>query len=348
MKKQIYSAAGMMIMLLLSMGLTLGAQEARKETSKSFDVNKGVTLISDTRYTDVEMLTWDKNVIDVLAEIEVNASSKGKAEEKLQKIRVEVKKTANTVSVETDFDEGWSKNAKVDIHITIKAPSYINLELESAYGDVFFQEVMGLAMMDIQYGNLKAGKLGRGNEKPYNSLELAYSDANIETAGWLDIDLAYSELEIGTSGMLFVESKYSKLEGEKVGGIITEGAYDKYYFDEVGSFVAELRYSGIKFGSLSKKFNVESKYTNMKIAHLSKNFKEVSVVASYGNIYMDVEEGASFKIDAIARYGNITMPFEGKLSHMKENNTKKTWGNIGSSPKAQMNLETRYGNITLE
>lgn len=39
---------------------------------------------------------------------------------------------------------------------------------------------------------------------------------------------------------------------------------------------------------------------------------------------------------------------DGKLSHVKENNVKKVWGSVGSSPKAQMNLETRYGNITLE
>lgn len=310
MKKQKYSAAGMIIMLLLSAGLSLQAQqEARKELTKAFDVNKGVTLMTDTRYAEVEMLTWDKNSIDILAEIEVNASSKGKAEEKLQKIRVDVSKSGNTVSVETDFDEGWSKNAKVDIHITIKAPAYINLELESAYGDIFIQEVAGLALMEIQYGNLKASKFARGNEKPFNSLDLAYSDATIETSGWMEVELAYSELEIGTSGMLFVESKYSKLSGEKVSGIITEGAYDKYYFDEVGSFVGELRYSGIKFGSLSKKFNVECKYTNMKIAHLSKNFKEVDVVASYGNIYMDVEEGASFKVEAVARYGTSPYPW---------------------------------------
>jgi hypothetical protein len=350
MKKRVSNLRSLLLLLLLItvVSFSLSAQEAKKTYSEAYDVTKGVTLSSDTKYSDIELLTWEKNVVDILVEVEVEASSKGNAEEKMEAIDVNISKSGNTISLETEFEEGWSRNAKIDIQITIKAPAYLNLNMESAYGDLFIQELTGLVLVDLKYGNLKAGTLSRGNEKPYNKLGLSYSNASVETAGWMEVELAYSELDIGTSSMLFVDSKYSKLLGEKTGGIVTEGAYDKYTFDEVDNFVGELRYSGIKFGALTKKFSVESKYTNMKIEHLSKDFKEVHAVLSYGNITMDVEEGASFKVEAEARYGSVNIAQDGKLSKSKENNIVKIWGNVGSDPKGSIAVETRYGNIDIE
>ena len=130
-------------------------------------------------------------------------------------------------------ENGWSRNAKVKINITIKAPAYVNLDMEVAYGDLFIQEVTGLALLDLKYSNIKAGELSRGNAKPYNQLEMAYSNGTIDVSGWMELELAYSDVEFVTSEMLFVESKYSKVTGEKVGGIVTEGAYDKYFIDRL-------------------------------------------------------------------------------------------------------------------
>ena len=350
MKTKVCNKKSLLLSLLLIsvVSFSLSAQDAVKDYSESFQVSQGITLSSDTRYSDLEMITWDNNQVDIVAEVEVDASSKAKAEEKLAKIDVQMSKTGNTIQLKTEFDEGWSKNAKVKIRITVKAPAYLNLTLESAYGDVFIQELDGLVLLDLKYGNLKAGKLSRGNEKPFNQIDLAYSDGSIEEAGWINTELAYSDLEVGTSSMIFASSKYSNLAGEKTGGIVTEGAYDKYNFDEVDNMVAELKYSGIKFGKLNKKLDVEGKYTNVKLMQVDRDFKEINASLSYGNIYMDVEDGASFKFEGESRYGKIQLAMDGKLSKVKENNSMRIWGTIGSAPKGSMKLETRYGSINIE
>jgi len=347
MKKKLYNRSALLVLALLSAGMILNAQDAFKEVTGNYNVKEGATLNCDIRYSDMEILSWDKNVVDVVAEITVDASSKSKAEERLERINVSINQSGSTVSIETELDEGWSRNVKVDIRIIVKAPTHMNLDMETAYGDLYVQELNGLLNLEMKYGNLKAGKLGRGNEKPFSTMELGYSDASIEQAGWLEAELAYSDLEISTSKMLFVESKYSKLSGESSGGIVAEGAYDKYFFDEVGNFVGELKYSGIKFGALTRKLNVEAKYTHVKISHLSSDFKEVYADLSYGNLYLDVEDGASFKLEAETHYGNLSTEVDGKLSKSKENNRVQMWGTVGSSPKGSITAVTRYGNIDI-
>jgi len=350
MKKRVFEMKSLLLSLLLivTVSFSLSAQDARKEYTETYDVSKGVTLNTDTKYTDVELITWDKSVVDILAVVEVEASSQNRAEEALKKVEVRISKSGSNIYVETEMENGWSRNVKTNIDITIKAPAWVNLVMESSYGDLFIQEASGHVNLDMKYGNLKAGSLTRGNEKPFSTLDLAYSDVAIDEAGWLELEIAYSDIDISVSKMLFVESKYSKLIGEKVGGIVTEGAYDKYYYDEVDSFVAELKYSGLKFGKLNKVLDLHSAYTGVKIGTLSNGFDKVNAELSYGNISVGLEQGAAFKFEGVAKYGSISIPGGTQLSKVKENNSVKIWGNVGSSPKSSINVITKYGNSSFE
>ncbi len=336
------------MLLITAVQFSISAQDAVKEYTENYPVNKGVTLSAETRYSDVEILTWDRNEVDIHAVVEVDASSKTRAEEALEKVDIVIQKSGNTISLETVLENGWSRNVKTQIHITVNAPAYLNLTMENSYGDLFIQELSGLALLDLQYSNLKAGKLARGNEKPYNRIELAYSNGTIEEAGWVELEIAYSDLEIGSSAMLMMESKYSKLSGDKAGGISTEGAYDKYYIDEVDSFSAELKYSGVKFEKLNKSLHLEAAYTNAKIGTISRNFDDVDVSLAYGNLSAGMESGASYKLDSEARYGSISVAGGDRLSKTKETTTTRVWGTVGGSPKGTMKLITKYGNIELD
>jgi hypothetical protein len=246
------------------------------------------------------------------------------------------------------MENGWSRNVKTSIEITIKAPAWVNLDMENSYGDLFIQEATGLANIDLKYGNLKAGTLSRGNEKPYNEVDLAYSNGVIDQAGWVNLDISYSDMEVNHSDMLFVDSKYSKLLGEHAGGIVTEGMYDKYTFDEVDSFVGELKYSGVKIERLNKTFSLHSAYTGAKIGTLAKGFDEVDAELAYGNLSMGLEPGASFKFDGEARYGSISISGGDRMSRTKENNYVKVWGNVGSNAKSTIHVITKYGNSSFE
>jgi len=350
MKKRVFKSKSLLLSLLLivTVSFSLSAQDARKEYTENYNVDKGVTLDSDTKYSDVELITWDKSVVDILAVVEVDASSQNRAEEALKKVDVKIAKSGNTIYVETEMENGWSRNVKTRIKITIKAPAWVNLDLESSYGDLFIQEASEKVQIDLKYGNLKAGSISRGNVKPYNFIDLAYSHGVIDEAGWLNLELSYSDMEVNLSKMLFVESKYSKLLGEKAGGIVTEGAYDKYYFDEVDSFVAELKYSGLKFGRLNKTLDLHSAYTGAKIGTLTNGFDEVSAQLSYGNISVGLEQGASFKFEGEAKYGNVNISTGDRLSKTKENNYVKVWGTVGSNPKSSIHVITKYGNSSFE
>ncbi|MBE9518942.1 MAG: hypothetical protein IMY68_10250, partial [Bacteroidetes bacterium] len=55
MKKRVFKSKSLLLSLLLivTVSFSLSAQDARKEYSENYDVSKGVTLITDTKYSDV-------------------------------------------------------------------------------------------------------------------------------------------------------------------------------------------------------------------------------------------------------------------------------------------------------
>ena len=48
------------LLLIIAVNFSLSAQDARKEYSETYNVTKGVTLAVDTKYSDIELLTWDR------------------------------------------------------------------------------------------------------------------------------------------------------------------------------------------------------------------------------------------------------------------------------------------------
>lgn len=335
------------IPVLLIATTAIWAQDARKEYHDEFDVNKGALLLTDTRYTNVEVIAWDKNTIDVFAEVKVNASSKSKADALLEKINVEISQSGKQVKVFTRMEGIRTGKIKVEIDVIIKAPAWVDMSMDAAYGNIFIQEATSHVDIKLQYGNLKAGNLARSNEKPYNNLKLRYSNADIDMVAWLNLDLAYSDVNIPVSKMLYVDNRYSKVIGDHAGGIVADGVYDKYYFDEVDSFVGELKYSGVKFGKLNKKLNVHASYTPVKIGELAPGFEVVDLSLSYGNCNLGIHPDASFKLEAESKYGRINTPYTG-LSKVKEDNSTRVWGSIGSGSKGILKIITRYGNANIE
>ena len=59
MKMRVFNLKSLLLSLLLivAVNFSISAQDARKNYTETYDVSKGVTLDSDTRYSDLEVLT---------------------------------------------------------------------------------------------------------------------------------------------------------------------------------------------------------------------------------------------------------------------------------------------------
>ena len=154
MKKRISNPKSLLLLLLLItvVSFSLSAQDAMKDYTESFDVTKGITLSSDTRYSDVELITWDKNVVDILAEVEVEAE---------KSVNPIAKKVIESVSKETFFS--------AEMEELKKEIEELKTQLSAQTNEVATEEVAPVQLAE----EVKPISFNPENEKPIEGFKIS-------------------------------------------------------------------------------------------------------------------------------------------------------------------------------
>lgn len=358
MKRLNYNAGMLLLAALLILPLTLKAEELTKEFHKEYKAGPGTTLDINNKYGDVVIQSWDKDQVVIDVKITVDLPNREKAQKMLDYIDVKFSEGDNLISAKTVIDDafsftGWGGDSKkFSIDYNIKMPSATALTLSNKYGNSDIDELTGLVNLDIKYGNLSAGKLTRGNVKPLSSLNVAYGNAKIEEAGWMDLMVRYvGNLEITKCQALLIDSKYSKMSLGETSSIVGESKYDKINIDKITNLVLENGYSDVNIGELTKKLTYNGSYGSFTVETIPAGFEKLETDTRYMGVKLGIEESASYRLEAKLSYGGLKYN-EDKFKNQKriiQNNKSEISGTIGDdvSPVAEVNISSTYGSVRL-
>ncbi len=319
----------MLGILFLAATVAVNAQQAEKKIEKSYNINKGFTLGIDNAYGEINFVNWDRNEVSVAVTITVEAKSESKAEDLLKKINVDISESKSEVLFDTEL-ENIVKMGKTEIKVVydVKSPAYINANLEQSYGNIYVQEIAGLANIEVKYGGLTADAL------------------SFTGADWNVVELAYSDATIGFTNAMQAEVKYGRLEIDEAGKLIVESAYSELKYGSVKELEAESKYDKISIKSLVTSLDLESAYTHVMVGQIEAGFSEITAEMSYGNFKSKLAPGAAFEISADVAYGSIVLP-EGNYVHEKDGARQEAEGTVGNNPKAVVSADIRYGNLVI-
>ncbi len=130
---------------LLSVGLVTAADNGNTPETKSFTVKKGGMLRVNLNGGDIRLTPWDKDLL------EVRVRGTGEDDEN----SVDIRQRENTITIQTDEEEGWSGDTRLDISL----PSQFDLDLRTVQGDI----VIDGAMSGKINGSTSAGNIRMGN-----------------------------------------------------------------------------------------------------------------------------------------------------------------------------------------
>ncbi|MBA4322485.1 MAG: hypothetical protein C0408_06670, partial [Odoribacter sp.] len=313
MKKSVYKSG-----LLLSsaaiflLSFTLTAQEIKKEFHKEYKAGTATTLDINNRYGDVTIQSWDKDHVVIDVKVSIDMPDRSRAEKMMSYIDIQFNESENLITAKTVIDDkfnfsGWGLGSrKFTIDYNVKMPAGTNLNLTNKYGNSDIDELHGLVTINIKYGDLIAGKLSRGNEKPLNKLSLAYGKASIDVAGWLDIYARYSNsLEIVKSQALLIDSRYSKIRLGETSSVVGETKYGDVGADKINNLVLVTGYTSVNVGELTKKLILEGSYGSLSVEKIPAGFESLEVDVRYMGVRLGIDESASYNLKAHASYGGI-------------------------------------------
>lgn len=365
MKARFRKSAGFVAILLLTsfFATTLvgkPSEKFSKSVSKSFPATENTYLRVDNKFGSISVTNWDKPEISIDVSIEVQTNSKQEAESTLNSINIRLNQIQDTIIATTIFDEKSEKikgffnlgqNVKeFSVNYSIKLPKYTNVIASQRFGDINIEELSGYASLSVKYGNLRVETLSRGNTQPLNSIDLAYSEGNVENMEWGTFGLKFSKLNITNSKALVVMSKYSTIVIEKSSSIVTKNKFDNVKIGDLKNLVGEGSYTDYRIETLAGKLSMVGKFGGLRVDNVASTFELIDVNLEHAGVRLGMPSSTSYKINADASFGNINLPDNANVNRISKNTSTHVDGVVGSeaNAKATVKIQTKFGDINLD
>lgn len=348
--------SGILFLLVSSIAYSQG--EFIKKEEKAYNINKNSQFSINNKYGDIDIREWAENSLSIKAEIIIRGVSKQKADEMFSNIDIEISQGGDLISVATKYQDKFfdlagknfvNDDKKFEVKYLIMLPSWLKVEAENSYGDMFISKLTSPSIIRIKYGTLKINQLIAENKENMAEVDLAYSKGSIEDCRWLRIVASYSKLGIEESKALVAVTKYSKIFIDNGSSLVCEAKYDSYEIGTISNFVAESKYSNIKIEKLNNKLVLDTKYTDTKVGLIPAGFDLVEIDNSYGSIRIGIDPSASYYLDGFAKYAQINYSDDSDVDREQENTEMRVNGLIGrdKSAKARVKIETNYGGVNI-
>jgi hypothetical protein len=350
-----------LVLLPFNRILPQGASETRSFI-KGFPVSRESVVEVNNKYGNIEITTWDNDSVYVRAEIKASAPNQSKLVKMFDEISVKISGTGNQVLAQTVFNQslnGFFENFKgmtnkminyesqVEINYYIKVPEYVNLRIESRYGDVFLEKTSGNFDLSLSNGSLKADVPGIKS-----NLSLSFCDATITSILSGSIDVSFSDITISDIKRVRLKSISSKYRINKAGDIEIESRRDDLFIDNIENLEGDSYFTDFEVGSLSGSLNLVARYGNLDFDNIAPQFESVNINSGFSDISLDFDPEASYRIEVRTLNSFLSLPSGIKSEERTLDSGKKeymTTGTAGQDPGNRLlKIDANRGKIYLK
>jgi DUF4097 and DUF4098 domain-containing protein YvlB len=184
---------------------------------------KGKTVVLDNRNGNVTVTGWDRDSVDVVAEVEVRCRRRSELERTLENIRIRIEPKADRLVIEADSPEieggsgfwEWvfGRRIQVNINFHVRVPENSNVNLETANGNVRAEDLQGRLRLGSTNGNVEAAGV-------HGSVDVSTTNGNAEVncAGLKSGDRITCSTTNGDAGAVVPADTQAEVEMSTVNG----------------------------------------------------------------------------------------------------------------------------------
>lgn len=322
--------------------------EKKKTIIKVFDVDPNDALTVDNQFGQVSVAIWDKSEIRVQITISANSDSDERAQQFMNAVDIDEKRTGNQIVIRTNFSQNatsnWNlgnwKNGKernnVRIDYAVSMPRQNALNVRNRFGNTSIPAFYAPLTVHNRYGNFDATDLSN----TLNDIDVAYGQANIRTLDQGKLDIAYGSLDLNRANVLTLVNKFGKM---RIG--------------EVGRLVANIDYSGVTIGTIRESGRIRLNFSGgFKIEQAPKT-GDLDIQSSYSSVAIPMDSKADSDFDVTITHGDFNytsgpaLRFKTNPDDSGGNNhgvrmTKQYVGKIGNGTGTKIRVVAKFGNVS--
>ena len=329
---------------------------------KSFSVNPEMNLDIKNKYGRVHIAESNNDTLYIEVEITATASRSSRLKKLMDGISIDLNSTNYLVIAETEFNRGninliegirsftnnlISSDSKLEIDYYIEAPSYIDINIDNRYGDIFLESINADLNIKLLNGALKAEDLWGENR-----FDLNFCIASFTSLKRSEITLAYSELQIDRADKISITSSSSKINIKEVESLKCDSRRDRFFITGLSKIEGTSYFTDFNIDIVREDLNLNTRYGTINVDYIPSAFNFISVESAYTGVHLYFDITASFNFDAKLSNCLTEIPVHWILEEKaldKENKDYLYFGNIGEKkPTGQTVLKLTRGKLILD
>jgi len=332
------------LMLFGALGVNGQSFDHRHTEKKVFPVGRESTLELENKYGTILVVPWEKDSVQVTADLLLEAKSQAKLRKLRNDIDISYSATKYYIIVQSIFGNDNSRimseiralsntlgnKSTVEINYTVYVPDYIDLVLDNKYGDIFIDDVYGNIDISLANGALKANHIF-GNA----TISLSFANGMIRQLGNSTINLSYAELDLGVVDQLDLISKSSELYADTIGVIKIDSRRDNLEIGQVEYLYGTTSFSDIRITEFIRESDCYMKYGKLTIDNVLPDFSRINLDSDFTDIALYFHPECAYDVDIL--HGEKTM-----LNTPRNNAALKT----GSAGEEVFSTEGYIGNAS--
>jgi len=334
-----------------------GKYKKTKNVSKTYNTNDDTIINLKNKYGNIDIVTWDKNSIEIDVTITVSGNNESKVEDKLKTIHIDFDKNSNQVYAITkigkskSWSSSWfswdnSSNMQYQIDYKVKMPINNVLNVTNDYGSIILDELNGKANIDCDYGKIIIGNLNNLD----NEINIDYTNHSVIAfmeGGTINAD--YSSFTVENGKNIKLNADYTKSKFENINNLEFNCDYGSLKVDELNNVNGNGDYLSISLGDVYKTVNITTDYGSIKINELKNGFEKVNINADYTGVRIGINKDASCNIQSDLSYGSFKYDGNFTFNKKKVKSTSKEYrGFFNSNSSSSIIItDTDYGNVKL-
>ncbi|MEO1627248.1 MAG: DUF4097 family beta strand repeat-containing protein [Bacteroidota bacterium] len=376
MKTSIYNIS--LLCWLLAIGMPLATASSPSELRKEFKktINKEFNITADgkvklhNKFGDLDVHTWDKNQVKINVTITVNARGEDDANKIFERIKVNFSNGDDYVSAETvigsiksswswwgssnssdfaiDYDVYMPKSGRLDLSIHHGNASLASLngsaDIEVRHSEFQGGDIAGDLIFDVAHGDAELGNVG------IVDAEVAHGDMKIKNAKKVDVEVRHSDLRVRNAAKVNCNSAHSDLTLGEIDDLRLDSKHDDLEIRRATAMDMESKYSDVEVDLVEGLLKCDMQFGELQVNRLGKNFKEVRLDGTHTDFDINIESGATFKLDAAGSHADVDYPSGLKVRYEKDKSSSyELRGHMGSeSADAIIHVRMQHGGLDLD
>lgn len=322
---------------------------------KSYNVDKNATLKVSNRFGNVDIITWDQNIIEFDVLIRVSGNSTDKVEDRLERIDVDFSATNSLVSAITKIEKNksnwwnWGKkmNLKIEINYVIKLPITNSINISNDFGNVNVDTLKGVAIINCDHGNITTKELmADGNELNFDHTKDCYFE--YINSGKINAD--FSSYTVAKAKDLIINADHTSSHVEVAENISYNCDFKSLKVDNVNNITGNADHLTLLVGNVYKNASIKSDFGSVKIGKVASNAQNIEIDAEHASISMGYASAYNFSFDINLEHCSLRNSDDFNFTKKRIESTEKYYsGSYGANSSQNLvKINSEFGSVTFK